>query len=349
MWRAALMSVLALVSFLAAGEIVFRVLPVSTATKTGFYLDPLIRSYPPRHAWTAATGWDLRNAQRVVANNAGFVSDRDFVADEHAVALIGDSYVESSMLAANDRLGAQLQRALGPGRQVYAMGSPGTSLLDYAERVRLAKQSWGVRTFVLLVEAGDLVQALCNSGNVDGPCLDPQTLSLRQVHHPPSSWAKEVARHSALAQYVFSQLKFDASRLWRQAVQQSQPAQGHKVGNAAIAAKAPAAAAAAAADLRMVAAVTHHFFDRVGSDVARGLVVVLDGERGGADRHPAERQRFIELILAAGAQVVDADPIFRAHLASSALKLEVGTNDRHLNPLGLSLIAAPVATLLAGH
>lgn len=343
MWRVLGMSALAVAGFLAASELVFRALPVSTATKTGFYLDPAIRSYPPNHVWTAATGWDLRNTQRLIANNVGFVSEHDFVPDARAVALIGDSFVESSMLEARDRLGPQLERAIGPGRPVYSMGSPGTSLLDYAERVRFAQRNWGVHTFVLLVETGDLAQALCGSGNIDGPCLDPKTLSLRQEHHPPANWVKQAARHSALAQYVLSQLKFDALRLWRQAVQQSQPAQGHKVGKASPATKAPVAAA----DIRMVEAVTRHFFDRVGSDLAPRLVLVLDGERGSQARPRAERQRFIDLALAAGAQVVDADPIFLEHSVRSGLKLEVGPYDRHLNALGLSLIAAPVAARLA--
>ena len=44
-------------------ELLFRLLPVSTSTETAYNTDPLILNYPPYHRWTAATGWDLRNAQ----------------------------------------------------------------------------------------------------------------------------------------------------------------------------------------------------------------------------------------------------------------------------------------------
>jgi len=58
--------------------------------------------------------------------------------------------------------GAQLERELS-GRPVYTMGSPGSSLLDYAERMRFAHDRFGIVDFVLLVERGDVRQALCGS------------------------------------------------------------------------------------------------------------------------------------------------------------------------------------------
>ena len=48
-------------------ELLFRLLPVSTSTETAYNTDPLILNYPPYHRWTAATGWDLRNAQTLHA------------------------------------------------------------------------------------------------------------------------------------------------------------------------------------------------------------------------------------------------------------------------------------------
>ncbi|SFC66212.1 hypothetical protein SAMN05216344_12836 [Polaromonas sp. OV174] len=59
------------------------------------------------------------------------------------------------MLAAPDRPGAQLERALGT-RPVSAMGNPGTALVDYAERIRFAHTHFGVRDFVVLMERGDV-------------------------------------------------------------------------------------------------------------------------------------------------------------------------------------------------
>ena len=149
--RAGLGIVTGLMTVVLLAELVCRVLPVSTATVTGYHLDPLILTYPSGHRFRTATGWDLRNAQTLQANNLGFVSDVDFVPDPQAVALIGDSYVEASMLPSTDRLGPQLQRHLGD-RPVYAMGGPGSSLLDYAERIRLGSERLGVRDFVVFLD-----------------------------------------------------------------------------------------------------------------------------------------------------------------------------------------------------
>lgn len=340
--RALVMTLLGVLAFLAGAELLFRALPVATATQTGYHVDPLIRSYPPGHRWTAATGWDLRNAQHLQANNMGFLSRHDFAPDPTAVALIGDSYVEASMLPAAERLDHQLEALLPPGRKVYALGGPGTALLDYAERVRWAAQRFGVRDFVLLVEAGDVQQSLCGSGNNDAPCLGRGTLTPQVQPHPEASGLKAVARHSALAQYVFSQLKADPGRLWRQAAQQAQPAQGHDVGKP----RSTGAKHAAPADLSLVDAVAGQFLARAMPHVAGRLVVLLDDDRIGTGRAPAERARLVQRLRDAGVVVIDAQPLYAAHRARSPLSIEVGPYDRHLNAVGLALLAAPAAAAL---
>lgn len=340
--RALWMALLGALCFTTGAELLFRALPVATATETGYYVDPLIRSYPARHHWMAATGWDLRNPQRLEANNVGFLSRHEFVRDTSAVALIGDSYVEASMLPALDRLDRQLEESLGSNRKVYAVGAPGTSLLDYAERVRWASTQFGIRDFVLLVEAGDLAQSLCGSGNNDAPCLDRKTL-LPAVHlHPAASGLKAFIRQSALAQYVFSQLKAEPGRLWRLAAQQALPAQGHNVGKR----QSPAAPKQAIADIRLVDAVADRFLARAMPHVAGRLVVVLDADRVGSGRAPEERELFVRRLRSAGVAVVDAEPIFASYRARSTRSIEVGPYDRHLNAIGLGLLAAPAAVAL---
>ena len=80
-------------------EGLMRLLPVTSVTDSGYYLDPGVATYQPhRRLWTS-TGWAFRNARRHRTNNLGFIAARDFVPRPEAVGLIGDSYVESSMLA----------------------------------------------------------------------------------------------------------------------------------------------------------------------------------------------------------------------------------------------------------
>src|SRR6185312_9759582 len=139
-------------------EIALRILPVPTSTATGYYYDPLILTYPAGHQFRVATGWDLECTQSLRANNFGFVADHDFVTDPNAIALIGDSFVEASMLPAAERLGPQIERRVAP-RKVYAFGSPGSALIDYGERMRFAAEHFGIHDFVLLMEQGDIAQS----------------------------------------------------------------------------------------------------------------------------------------------------------------------------------------------
>lgn len=326
-----------------ACEAVLRLLPVSTATDTGYRIDPLILTYPPRHRFTSATGWDLRNAQTIRTNNLGFVSDIDFVADSRAVALIGDSYIESSMLRADQRPGAQLQRLLGPSRPVYAMGSPGTSLLDYAERIRYASQQLAVRDFVVFVDGGDVQQSRCGSGNVNGPCIDPVTLKLATEKRAPPSAAKRLLRQSALAQYVASQLRVTPADL--RAMLLALPGgllPGHR---------APAAAATrseAVVQPEVIDLIVKHFLDRVRPYVGGRLILVLNspkpGEKVGAPHE--ENLRLAVIAARQGAVIVDMTRAFAAHAASSPLSLYVGPYDHHLNGLAMGLVARAAAVAL---
>lgn len=329
--------------FLLMMELLLRLLPVSTSTETDYYTDPLIVTYPPHHQWATSTGWDLRNPQRLKSNNLGYVSNRDFVRNEQAVALIGDSFVEASMLASGDRPGTQLERALG-SRPVFAMGSPGTALLDYAERVRFAYEQFGVRDFVILMERGDVKQALCGSGNISGPCLDSNTLLPQIEKAAPPGTAKRVFRQSALAQYVFGQLKFSPQRLWQQAFP---PPHSTVQVNTTGSHVAPALQVVPT----FVDVVSDQFFERIKPYVKGKLVIVVDSDRralaeGRLTLDPA-RDRFMELARTAGASVVDTEPLFKTHFTKSVLKLEVGPYDAHLNALGVQLVTQAAADALA--
>lgn len=99
-----------------------------------------------------------------------------------------------------------------------------------------------------------------------------------------------------------------------------------------------------------VDAVTNAFFARVKPHVTGQLVIVIDSDRramyqGQMNPDPA-RTRFIHLARAAGAIVIDSEPLFRAHLAQSPLRLDVGPYDGHLNALGVGLIAQAAAGAL---
>jgi hypothetical protein len=343
------------VGTLLAMELALQCLPVSSATARDYYIDPVVLSSPPRHRWHTATGWDLRNAQTLRANNLGFASDVDFTPDDNAIALIGDSYVEASMLPGADRPGRQLARALRTGRPVYDFGAPGSALLDYAERIRLASTRLAVRDFVILMEAGDVRQSLCGSGNVHGPCLDRVTLEPRVETVSPPSSAKRWISRSALAQYLVSQLKLDVHRLPSQLFEDTAPAPAGRHDDA-VAATSSSRAEPMPRGVHeaMVNRVATAFFDRLQGLAIRRLVVVVDGWRRPHEPEPGndwsdisiERELFMQIARGKGAIVIDAEPLYREHWRHSSLSLDVGPYDGHMNALGVKLVTRAMAEAL---
>jgi hypothetical protein len=342
MRRALTSIVLALAALVLGLELLLRLLPVSTATMVADHLGVGIPTVPPHHRWTMATGWDLRNAQTLQANAQGFSARQDFVPNPQAVALIGDSFVEASMLPADQRLDAQLEARL-VGRPVYAMGSPGSSLLDYGHRLRWAVSQFGVREAVIFMERLDVAQSRCGSGNVKSLCWRADEDRVVPVTEPEPSPLKRVLRHSALAQYLLSQLRLDARTLWANAVHQARPAQGHEVGQRRSAPPAPLStqplSEAERAEIDRIASL---FFAQLEGLPVR-VVLVVDASRADLKRGDTgsgvARDHFIGLARAHGLTVVDLAPVFAEHLRRSPLALEVGPYDGHLNGLGLALVA----------
>lgn len=317
-------------SALLSLELLLRILPVATSSATGYYIDPLILTYPPEHRFTTATGWNLQRARVQQANNFGFLADHDFTFNPEAVALIGDSFVEASMLAPPDRLAAQLEKRLD-SRQVYALGAPGTALLDYGERVRFASEHFGIRDFVLLLEHGDVAQSLCGSGNVNGPCLDPQTLAPRIEKIPPPGNLKRVLRQLALPQYLFSQLKLDPAGWMHRVLAGSQ-------GGVSSARRDPSAIAPAAIDR-----VLGQFFARIQPYPRRHLIFILTGNARPGD---PVRDRLFAAAARNGASVIESAPLLEPYSQRTGLSMHVSPQDPHLNGIALGLIAVPVAALL---
>lgn len=324
--------VLGMLLVLLAVEGVMRLLPVSTATLSGYHFHPDIVTYPAHHQFTMATGWDLQRVQRHRSNNFGFLSRHEFEPDPNAVALIGDSFVEANMLPASERLDTLLETRLGT-RRVYALGGPGSSLLDYAERVRFAAHRFAIKDFVLVIEQGDIKQTLCGSGNVHGPCLDPDDLRPRIERLPEADAGKRLLRHSAFAQYLVSQLQVNPGRL----LKGIDPRQW-LVTSTRSKRDSAAPATTVERDARIVAAFLAHLPRSNGER----YVLVFDSplrQRSDNASHSASSLMFIAQAHRVGLRVLDTAPIFRAQLDKSNLALHVNPRDTHWNGLANGVVA----------
>jgi hypothetical protein len=340
---------LGLLGVLIAAEAALQLLPVSTATMRGYHHDADVLTYPSHHRWQTATGWDLRNAERLQSNNWGFAAARDFLPDPRAIALIGDSYVEASMLPVSDRPAAQLERLLH-ARPVYALGSPGTALLDYAQRIRIASEQFRIRDVVILLERFDARQSLCGSGNIHAHCLDPTTLARRIERQPPPGLIKRLARHSALAQYFGGQIKVQPRAIWKAIFSRGSPEQA--LHSRAIGTSKPEVTPSQIAQMtRMVDAVVSAFFSDAAPFLKGKLVVVVDGRRTGPAQEPdladLERRHLMDRLREHGAIVRDLEPAFEAYARESSRRLEVGPYDDHLNRLGVEIAMGQAASAMS--
>lgn len=316
-------------------EVLFRVLPVSTSTATGYYFDPLILTYPAGHRFTMATGWELQNAHRHRANNFGFLAQHDFVRDPTAVALIGDSFAEENMLPPAERLAEQLESRLD-GRKVYSLGSPGTAMLDYAERMRFASARFGIQHFVLVIEAGDVAQSICGSGNIHARCLDAQTLQPRIEKQPAPGLAKRLVRESALAQYLFSQLKLDPAG-WVRKMRGSLAPRG---------VPAPPRQDRRNATDETATRVMDEFFALVRPVPISSLTFVLLGDAQPSTQVDPARERLLDTARANAVRVMDAGSLVREYQQRTGLSIYVSPHDHHLNRLALGLVAEKLAPTL---
>ena len=317
-------------------EVVLRVLPTSTYTDTGYYIDPLIITYRPHHRFRSSWGWNIRDPVSHQTNNLGFLSARDFVPDSAALALIGDSFVDAAMLREADRVGTKLQTVLE--RPVYAMGGPGSSLLDYAERIRYSADKLAVRDFVVVVERGDIRQSYCGSGNIHGPCLTRGDGKPRSELRAAPSTAQLYLRHSALLQYLLGHLRFDPVQRLHWARAGLLPAAGRE---------ATASQVYSSAELALV---MENFFQRIASYRRGRLVMVFDSDRVALNRgeqgSDVARNEAMALARSHGALVVDTEARFREYLAHSGRRLEMSPLDHHWNPAATEIVAQNIAAAL---
>lgn len=343
MRHAALHGIGGAVAMLAMLELVLQLLPVSTATRVDYHIDDGILTYPAHYNFTTATGWNLEHAMHHRSNNFGFLAEHDFTFDPDAVALIGDSYVEASMLPAAARPSAQLERALR-GPRVYAFGGPGSSLLDYAARINFARKNFGIEKFVIIMELGDIKQSLCGSNNNHGPCLDPETLEPSRLTMPASGVLKRMLRDSALAQYGFSQLKLSPDRLTK-FFANSRPALGAESTRPPPRSEPPGETTA-----RITQHVVSEFFALANPSSTDRLVMLVDCDRrslahGGGCETPT-RRRFIDMVELRGVEVVTPDDQFAHFIGRTGLRLEVSPRDAHWNQAAVNIVAHELAEVL---
>lgn len=309
---------------LVALELLLQMLPTPSATLTGQYVDRHMTTYPPGHEFRSATGWSFLNAHHQRANEHGFIPDRPFTPSPDAVALIGDSLVEQSMLPVPQRLASVLERARG-GRPVFSMGLGGTGLFDYLERVRYAREKLGVRRFWIVIERADIRQSLCAGGVYFDACLDPNG-AIRRVEKPPRDAVRDFLARSALLQYFVGVLRVSPDRLLAM-FRRSVPEEGERPKMKTAAVALPVSAGEKAVIERFLAELSRLDGAQVGLVIDPEIHSLAQADSAGDQALAA----MVERARSLGMPVVNPRTALASYSARIGLDMRVGPYDAHWN------------------
>ncbi len=317
--------------FVVLLEGLFRLLPVSTATRTGYYINQNILTYPAKHCFITSSGWDLRSAQKHCANNFGFIANRDFQYDPDAIVLVGDSFVEANMLPVHEGLAAQIESRL-EDKLVFAMGGPGSSLLDYVERIQFARKNFGSKVFIIVINRTDIRESICGSGNIHAHCIDASSLRPKIERLSSPSKLKQIFREFSFPQYLFSQLRVNLSNL-----------SSHFFNSSPIIKTStdrpnPSIAAAEV--------IISTFFSRLPVGDGIKYIFVFDPDRNKTVGHEKKAEDIDYLKDSAkqfGVVVIDPMSYFMQFKLSNDRALEVSPTDQHWNSEAIKIVAKLVA------
>ncbi len=337
MLRKILLLALGSLASLIAIELVLRILPTPTATRMGQYIDPLISTYPPNFEFQSATGWAFLNPQQQRSNEFGFIPDHPFSYSPDAVALIGDSLVEQSMLVSSDRLAMQLENGRS-GAPVFSLGIPGSSLFDYLERIRFARDKLGVRKFWIVVEGADVRQSLCEHAAYVDVCLDTNGEILRKKK-PPRDPLRDIFAHSAVLQYFIGVLRLSPKALVESI---NRPALSKMEESTATVADKPSGIPLSSAEVSVI----ERFFRELSSFNSIKVGLVIDPRLGDLNRNDEFINPALESVyrraIAAGIAVVHPFWDLKQYSDLTGLEMRVGPYDEHWNARANAVIAKAI-------
>lgn len=205
----ALLSIISTVLLvLVLAEVALRFLPVAT----GLRFQTVDESQPIAHLaasrdFVFSKGWDFELVEHGRVNNAGFVNDQDYDAGAETplLAVIGDSYIEASMVSHEATIQGRLEQAFSGKRRVYSFGVYGAPLSQYLAWAGHARDVYRPDALLINIVGNDFDESLRSYGVKDGFHQfvpdDGGNLVLARNDYAPGgirSWL----RHSALVRYL---------------------------------------------------------------------------------------------------------------------------------------------------
>ena len=193
--------------FLLLAEAVLRLLPVSGSLQ----VQPVTERHPilhfaPNRDFVWSRNWNFSQVNSIHVNNAGFVNQQDYAVEDGApaIAVIGDSFVEATIVPPGETLHARLADRFKGRARVMSFGASGAALSQYLVWADHARRVYRPAAMIFVVVGNDFDQSLMKYKHAPGFHYfveGPDGLKLSRVNYDPGFWRRRL-RHSALIRYL---------------------------------------------------------------------------------------------------------------------------------------------------
>ena len=346
-------------------ELTFWILPVREGSpRIPPSDDDRIARFQADERWRYSAGWNFYISNEMRTNNAGWVSDIDYVrkASTPLLAFVGDSYVEGDHLPWSDTCHGRLAARWGETVRVYSFGVNAAPLSQYLAYAEYARDAYGPVGLVIPIIENDFDESLLQWSSDRFFAFEEQPdggFVLAPPRVPPTSpkslfaqFRRWVNVHSSLARYRTYHVGFIRTTIRDERRRNDWSAAGDTATPFRETDPAVAHPERVATSRRAVDVFLRMLPDRSGLDPEQ-IVFVVDGirpyrytegweHRWDGSYHDVMRRYFMDQARAGGFEVIDMQPVFVGHYRSHQQSFNWPL-DLHWNPLGHGLCAEQVA------
>jgi hypothetical protein len=303
----------------------------------------------PTDRFTYSAEWNFRNVRHGSINSMGYVAPFEYRTEHALVAIMGDSYVESTMNAYEDTMQSQLASARHvDASSVLNFGVSGSALPDYLGIGPMVRDRFHPQWVVVFVNDGDYVEGF---GERTGHFIwaPGDAASVELVPDQQRGIATKVFRRLALVRYLRANLHFSLHRLFHT---NGRPAEesGER--------QCPPSSFSSA-DMERVRHYVGSLPAAFGVPPAR-VILLHDSEEArlamympaavNARCPPSRDDEALSLLLREaklqGMNVVDTVPLFRRHYEKTGMRVDYSPIDWHWNATAHRIAARAISEVI---
>jgi hypothetical protein len=313
-------------------EILLQILPVKSTHKFAVndISQPVLRATAT--SLVEPIDWKFSHAQHRKINNYGFVDNFDYIPKSQPIAVIGDSYIQSTMLPYQETLQSHLSVKFNKQIPVYSYGIPMYALAGYLGTAEYASREFQPKIFVFLLTKGDLSESIqSQSGSY---FLDRPDGELKFENQERRNGA--ILYKSALLRYLNIQIHFNPQKIVQSQFKLSPPSEVQLDRNS----------------YQEISERLLNLFATKTMVNSQNTIFIIDSDRNQIydKKLKADRQElltFKDVATAKGYRVVDTQALFETYYQDTHKRLDFLPTDFHWNAKAHQLVAERIEPIVA--